>query len=262
VLVTDTNHARVERDGPLASIVLASPPLNLFGEPMVRALQAAVSEIENSDARALMLRAEGNVFTGGADVNEFAGLTEDQGLEFMRQGIELVSRIEALSIPTISVAHALCLTAGFELSLGCDLIWAAEGVQFGLVEAVVGLTPGWGGNQRVVERAGPSRAKEGVLSGGLFTAEQLERWNVVNRVLPTEDLLPKATRFAQRLANGPTKAHAATKQIVRATRSGGVVEADRKTPAIIAELFATEDLRGAVESFLREGPGKARFQGR
>ena len=66
-----------------------------------------------------------------------------------------VQRLEALEIPTLALAHGLCLTAGLEIALGCDLIWAEESSQFGLVEAVVGLTPGAGGTQRMAERAGP-----------------------------------------------------------------------------------------------------------
>jgi enoyl-CoA hydratase/carnithine racemase len=252
---------RVERDGPLATIVIDHPPLNLFGEPLVTALIAAIDDVEGSDARALMLRAEGKVFTGGVDVHNFDGLDEGRGGDLMG-GLELIRRIEDLPIPTLSAVHALCLTAGFELSLAFDLIWAAESAQFGLVEAVVGLTPGWGGTQRLAERAGPARAREFVMSQGLFEAATLERWNVVNRVLGDDELLPKATEFAQKLANGPTLAHAATKRIVRAYLEGGARGADRRTPEIVGPLFGTEDLQNAVKSFLREGPGKATFKGR
>lgn len=254
--------ARVERDGPLAVIVIDHPPLNLFGELLVGSLDEAIAQVEASDARALMIRAEGDVFTGGADVNDFAGRSAADAAQFFRAGLGLIDRIEALPFPTLSVAHGLCLTAGFELSLACDLIWAAQGAQFGLVEAVIGLTPAWGGNQRLVERAGPARAKELIMTGGLFSAETLERWNVVNRVLGSDELLDKATRFARRLADGPTIAHAATKQIVKAVRDGGVGEADRRTPDVIGPLFETDDLREAVKSFLSEGPGKATFRGR
>jgi enoyl-CoA hydratase len=254
--------ARVERDGPLATIVIEHPPLNLFGEPLVRALDEAVGEVERSDARAMMIRAVGRVFTGGADVHGFDGLTPAEASSGFEAGLELIHRIEALPMPTLSAVHALCLTAGFELSLACDLIWAAESAQFGLVEAVVGLTPGWGGTQRLAERAGPARARELVMSGRLYDAAALERWNVVSRVLPDGELPEKATRFAHQLASGPTLAHVATKAVLRALREGGVAEADRRTPAIIGPLFGTVDLRNAVQSFLSEGPGKARFEGR
>ena len=102
--------------------------------------------------------------------------------EFAQPLIDGVRRLEALEIPTLALVHGLCLTAGLEISLGCDLIWAAESAKFGLVEAVVGLTPGAGGTQRMAERAGPGRAREFVMTGGLFDAATLERWSVVNRV--------------------------------------------------------------------------------
>jgi enoyl-CoA hydratase/carnithine racemase len=131
-----------------------------------------------------------------------------------------------------------------------------------LVEAVVGLTPGAGGTQRMAARAGPARAREFVMSQGVYDAATLERWNVISRVLPEAELLEKGMRFAHRLAAGPTKAHAATKRIVRAYLEGGVDEADRVTPEVAGDLFGTEDLQRGVESFLRDGPGKATFEGR
>jgi enoyl-CoA hydratase/carnithine racemase len=142
------------------------------------------------------------------------------------------------------------------------MIWASESASFGLVEAVVGLTPGAGGTQRIAERAGPARAREFVMSQGVYEASTLERWNVVNRVVPDGDLVEKGMRFAHRLASGPTKAHAATKRIVRAYLEGGIDEADRAVAEVVAPLFETDDLQRAVRSFLTEGPGKATFEGR
>jgi enoyl-CoA hydratase/carnithine racemase len=256
---------RLERDGAVASVVLDNPPLNLFGEGAFDALVGCLEQVEGSDARALVWRAEGEIFTGGVDVNEFRRVVEagpERASEFAAPLVEGVRRLEALPIPTLALVQGMCLTAGLEVALGCDMIWAAESARFGLVEAVVGLTPGAGGTQRMAERAGPARAREFVMSAGLYDATTLERWNVVNRVLPDEDLHEKGMRFAHRLASGPTKAHAATKRIVRACLEGGVDEADRVTPGVFADLFATDDLQGAVDSFLSEGPGKASFEGR
>jgi enoyl-CoA hydratase len=142
------------------------------------------------------------------------------------------------------------------------MIWATESARFGLVEAVVGLTPGAGGTQRMAERAGPARAAEFVMSGGLYDAPTLERWNVVSRVVGDDELLEKGMRFAHRLADGPTIAHGATKRILRAFRAGGVEQADGVTPDVFAELFASEDLQNAVATFLEQGPGKATFEGK
>jgi enoyl-CoA hydratase/carnithine racemase len=159
-------------------------------------------------------------------------------------------------------AHALCLTWAFELALACDLILAAESASFGLVERVIGLTPAMGGTQRLAERAGSGRAREFVMAGRPFPAAELERWNVVNRVLPDEDFDDAARRYARELADGPTLAHAATKQVVRDYLEGGIELANERVPAVAGELFASEDLLRAVRSFLDVGPGKAKFQGR
>jgi enoyl-CoA hydratase len=253
---------RLERDGAVAVLVLDDPPLNLFGREAFDALDEKVAEVEGSDARALVWRAAGDVFSGGADVNVFDDTDTDQAAEMFSALVAGVRRLEALPIPTLALVHGLCLTAGLEVSLGCDLIWATESARFGLVEAVVGLTPGAGGTQRMAERAGPARAREFVMTGGLYDAPTLERWGVVNRVLGDDELLEKGMRFAHRLASGPTLAHAATKRLVRAYLEGGVDRADAETPRVSGGLFATEDLQNAVKLFLADGPGKATFEGR
>jgi enoyl-CoA hydratase/carnithine racemase len=254
--------ARFERHGDVGVIVIDDPPLNLFGRELTTDVVAAIGEAEGEGVRALVIRAEGSVFTGGADVNVFQELTAENADEFIAQLLELTHKLEDLPVPTLACVHGLCLTAGFELALACDMIWAAEPAQFGLVEIVVGLTPLMGGTQRVAERAGPARARELVMSGGLYPAETLERWNVVNRVLPEEELLEKTMRFAERLAAGPTLANAATKRVVRAFLDHGVRGADERMAEIGGPLFGTEDLQGAVKSFLEQGPGKATFEGR
>jgi enoyl-CoA hydratase len=253
----------LERDGNLAVMILSNPPLNLFGDDTWGALVSCIDEVEGSGARALVWRAEGDIFTGGVDVHSFQRVVEE-GAASQAFGslIPVVRRLEELPIPTLALVHGLCLTAGLEISLGCDMIWASESARFGLVEAVVALTPGAGGTQRMAERAGPAKAAEFVMSGGLYDAATLEQWNVINRVVPDDQLLEKGMRFAYRLADGPTLAHRATKRIIRAYRAGGIERADEVTPEVFAELFASEDLKSAVTSFLKEGPGKATFEGR
>jgi len=242
-------------------MVLEDPPLNLFREETQDALEACVGEVESSDARALVWRAEGDLFTGGVDVNLFQRMVEsgdrrEDGL------LPVAQRLEALEIPTLSLLHGVCLTWGLEIALGTDLIWASESARIGLVEAGVGLTPGAGGTQRMAQRAGVARAAEFVFTGGFYDAQTLHGWGVVNRVLPDPDLRPKGMKFAHRLGDGPTKAHAATKAILRAFRDGGLPAADAITRDQMGALFQTEDLQNAVKTFLAEGPGKATFEGR
>ncbi len=250
------------QEGDVGELVLDAPPLNLYGPAMFDDLEAAIAQLQDDLPRALIFRAQGDVVSAGVDVHVFEGL-DAEGADVLTTRLMAVAHArEDLPFPTLAVAHGLCLTAALELSLACDLLWAAEGVQFGLVEAVVGITPLMGGTQRIAERAGTARAREFVMTGGLFTAETLHDWGVVNRVLPAGELLDKARRFATRLATGPTQAHAATKRIIRAQADHGTRGADERTAALTSHLFETEDTRNAVHSFLEHGPGKASFTGR
>jgi enoyl-CoA hydratase len=262
--VSAENPVRVEHDGDVAVIVLDDPPLNLFTQRTFEALVAARDEVVSSGARAMVFRAEGKVFTGGVDVGKvFAEVPgSEEGAKLAAAGVRDLQALESLEIPTLALVHGLCLTAGLEASLGCDMIWAAEGAQFGLVERVVGLTPFGGGVQRMAERAGPARAREFVMTGGLYDAETMLDWGVLNRVLPADDLLEKGMKFARTLAAGPTVAHGATKRLVRAYLDDGIAAADAATAEIAAPLFDTQDLKNAVRSFIDEGPGKATYEGK
>jgi enoyl-CoA hydratase/carnithine racemase len=252
----------LRRDGPLAVVTLDAPPLNLFDAAMLDGLERAVAQIAADPPRGLLVRAEGRAVSGGVNVNMFDGLTPQDAGALWTRLLKMIHTVEELPLPTVFAAHALCLTAAFELALACDLLLAAESARFGLVETVVGLTPAMGGTQRLVERAGPARARELVMTGELFDARTLAGWNVVNRVLPDEGFGDAALAFAAALAEGPTRAHAATKTLVRAAVDGGARAADERVPEVAGALFATDDLKNAVRTFLEQGPGHATYQGR
>lgn len=253
---------RLDHDGPLAVVTLDNPPLNLFDRAMVGALLEALGSVADSSARALLIRADGRVVSAGVDVRVFAEVDRDGAEDLWREWFEMIHAVEELPVPTVFAAHGLCLTAAFEVALACDLLLAAESASFGLVERVVGLTPSMGGPQRLAERAGPARARELIYTGERFGAATLERWNVVNRVLPDTGFAEAAREFALGLAEGPTRAFAAAKAIIREQCEVGALGADEITPARSAALWETEDLRRGVASFLRDGPGKAIFTGR
>jgi enoyl-CoA hydratase len=255
-------HARYERDGDVGEIVLSNPPLNLFDQTLMDDLRAAAAEAAASPPRALIVRAEGNVFSAGVDVHVFQGLDVPAADALTTSMLELTHTVEDLPCPTMAVVHGLCLTAGLELALACDLLWAGESARFGLVERVVGITPLMGGTQRMAERAGTARAREFVYSGALYDAATLHSWGVVNRVLGDGELEAGARAFVDDLAAGPTRAHAATKRVVRAQADDGTRGADARTAELTSHLFETEDSRNAVHSFLQHGPGKASFTGK
>lgn len=258
---TAPHRTTLERTGGTAVLTLDHAPLNLFDQAMFDALLADIEALAADPPRALLIRAEGRAVSAGVDVHLFAGLsTDDATTLWQRLFAGIVAPIEALPCPVVFAAHALTLTAAFEISLACDLLLAAPGARFGLVETIVGLTPSMGGPQRLAERAGSGRARELVLTGDLYDAATLAEWGVVNAV--HEDVDAAARALVARLADGPTRAHDATKQIIGAWRSGGVAHADSVTPAVSGALFGTADLQGAVRSFLDVGPGKAVHTGR
>ncbi|HEX5928147.1 MAG TPA: enoyl-CoA hydratase/isomerase family protein [Solirubrobacterales bacterium] len=256
--------ARLEREeSGLAVLTFDSPPLNLFDQRMIDDFQAATRDLAATPPRALLIRAEGRAVSGGVDVHVFEGLTPEQGSELWDDLLGTIDQLEELAAPIVFAAHALTLTAAFEIALACDLIVASPKAGFGLVEKVVGLTPSMGGTQRLAERAGSGRARHFVMSGGIFGAEEMERWGVVNAIYPEDEFEQRSRAFAEELAAGPTKAHAMTKHILKRFREGGVPAADEAVRTEAGELFATEDLQNAVKTFLEHGgPGHATFEGR
>ena len=149
---------RFTQSGDVGEIVLADPPLNLFGLELARSLVEAVTEARDSDARAILLRAEGDNFSAGANVEMFLDRDEAAARELIAEFMPLIRRFAEIPVPTVAAVRGLCLAAGLEVALSCDLIWAAEGAQLGLVDAVIGATPFGGGTQRLVARAGAGRA--------------------------------------------------------------------------------------------------------
>lgn len=258
--------AFVELTGETAELIISAPPLNLFDLQTVADVEAALAEIgalvRDGRARAVILRADGDVFCAGVDVHEFQGLSTAEGASLMARMLTLTQSIEALPVPTVAVVHALNLTIGFELTLGCDLMWAADEASFGLVESTVGLTPGAGGTQRLAARAGVARAAEFVMTGDVYPARELYEWGVINRLRPAATLLPEARAFTGRLASGPTVALAVAKRLLQATRNHGVAAADAFTPRETGPIFATRDLVTGLGSLLENGPRQASFEGR
>ncbi|MBA3866007.1 MAG: enoyl-CoA hydratase/isomerase family protein [Solirubrobacterales bacterium] len=260
----ESEAVRVEKaESGLVVLTLDSPPLNLFDQAMIDGFRVAVEDLAASPPRALLIRAEGRATSAGVDVHVFDGLNAERGSALWVELLETIERLETLPAPIVFAAHALTLTAAFEISLACDWLVASPKAKFGLVEKVVGLTPSMGGTQRLAERAGSGRARQFVMSGGIFDAEEMERWGVVNTIFPAEEFEASSRALAEELAAGPTKAHAMTKHVLRRFREGGIPAADEAIRTEAAGLFETEDLKNAVKTFLEHGgPGHATFEGR
>lgn len=246
----------------LGEIVLDSPPLNLFDLTLIRGLRAAADAAASSEVRAVLLRAEGAAFSAGADVSIFAGLDDDGAGRLMTEILELTAAIEAITVPTMALVHGHCFAGALEMALGCDIVWAAAGTKIGQVEALIGGIPFAGGAQRIAARVGATRAAEIVFGAGVYSAEHLEAWGLITRVVDPTELLGDGRALARQLADGPTQAHIATKRILREWRNSGVDAADEVTGNEGVRVIATADLQNGVQSMLKSGPGKAQFSGR
>jgi len=257
-----TAAVRVERRANgVTTVTVDSPPLNLYDAALHAEFRSAVDNLAGNPPRAVLIQADGRVVSAGMDVAVFDGLhTVDDAVDYLAELMALTRQIQDLPCPTVFAAHGLCLTWAFEVALACDLILATDRAGFGLIERTIGLIPAMGGIHRLAQRAGSARAAEMVLTGGCFEAATLERWNVVNRVLPVSGFREQALAVAGQLAVGPPRAQAAFKRVLNRSRvdDAGL---DRFTAEVAGGLFAGRDLRDAVRSHLRGGPGRAVFRG-
>jgi enoyl-CoA hydratase/carnithine racemase len=254
--------ANFQQNDQLGEIIIDNPPMNLFGGQLLTDLRAAVDEAAESDLRALLVRAEGDDFSAGAEVAVFGELDETMAAELETTVQSLIAAIEDLPVPTVALIHGQCYAGALEVCLACDLIWAAEGSQIGQIEAVAGGITYAGGTQRIASRIGLARAAEMVFTAAVLPPETLASWGLINRVVPAGALSEEGRAFAQTLASGPTRAHAATKRMLHAWRSGGVAAADEVTRTEGPAVMMSEDLRRGIASLQQYGPGHANFSGR
>jgi enoyl-CoA hydratase/carnithine racemase len=249
-----------EMDGPLAVVTMQLPPHNFIGEALVGALLDTADWVVDQGARALLLRSGLRNFSAGADLTLFE--SADRGEAPSLDAVQVLRTFDRLPLPIVAAVNGICVGGGLELALACDLVVASESAKLGSVEATLGLNPLMGGIQRVTERAGAVRAKEMAMLARRYDAHTLERWNVINRVVPDERLDDVARTLARELATGPTVAHASTKAIVSVAVSHGVAAADEAMAELQRPLWASADLKAGVSSLQAGGPGAARFEGR
>ncbi len=251
-----------EKDEGLGIITFKSKPLNLIDLDFVIELEAILNTIQNQEIRALLFKVDEGNFSAGANVALFTNLDNESARETIKRFLNLISQIERLAFPTMAAVKGMCIGGGFEIALACDYIWASETAQFAAAEVLVGIVPLGGGAQRLAQRAGIARAKEITLGGRFQKPEKLERWNIINRVLPEQELNEKAIKFMKIQANGPTKAFDIIKRLLNEYYNGGLEKSDDILLKIVPKLFETEDMKIGIESFKKQGPGKAIFKGK
>ncbi|MFX1277419.1 MAG: enoyl-CoA hydratase/isomerase family protein [Promethearchaeota archaeon] len=251
-----------EEDEGLNIINFIDKPLNLIDIDFIKELEVILNKVETQETRALLFKVDNGNFSTGANVTLFKNQVEESTKRMVRRFLNIICRIEQLPFPTMAAVKGMCVGGGFELALACDYIWASENAQFSAAEVLIGIVPLGGGVQRLAQRTGMTRAKEIALGGRFKKAEILEKWNVINRVLPEQDLNTKAIKFMKIQLNGPTIAFNTIKKLLREYYDKGLKESDKLLLDIAPKLFKTEDIKIGIESFKKNGPGKAIFKGK
>ncbi len=186
----------VEKSGGIATVTLNRPEsLNALNAELRLAIGRAFRELAaDADVRVAILTGAGRAFSAGIDLKELSsGPLESSGAA----DYEMLAALRDFSAPIIGAINGHAITGGFELALACDLLIASANAVFADTHARVGIVPGWGLSQKLPRLIGIGRAKEISFTGNFVGAEQAERWGLVNRVVPAEELLPTCRRLAE-----------------------------------------------------------------
>jgi enoyl-CoA hydratase/carnithine racemase len=249
------------RDDGVALIQLEHPPVNALSRALLADLADVAAQVGRDDAvRAVVIAGGGKTFAAGADISEFDDQRRAREIAVAFRGaFDAVGQIPR---PVLAAIHGVALGGGLELALACDLRIAADSARVGQPEVLLGIIPGAGATQRLPRLIGPARAKELIWSGRQVGADEALRIGLVDKVVPAGDLLDTALGDAAALAAGPTTALGLAKRAIDGGLDLSMPDALDLEAEAFVEVFATDDARIGVRSFLDDGPGKASFSGR
>ena len=189
----------------LAVVTLNRPEaLNALSNDLRRQFTAAVDGLSQDGTRVMVLAGAGSAFCAGLDLRELGARAQSGEAAFgMERELNVVGAMEAFAGPIIGAVQGAAVTGGFEVALACDLLFAAPDARFGDTHGRVGIMPGWGMSQRLSRRIGIARAKEMSFTGNFIDAAQAERWGLVNRVVPADQLLAQAVQLGKDMLELP-----------------------------------------------------------
>jgi enoyl-CoA hydratase len=234
--------------------------LNALNKDVFTDLDTMLKEVENNaDIRGVIITGAGQkAFVAGADISEFLGLHGSQGMELARRGQEIFSRIEGCTKPVIAAVNGFALGGGCELAMACHMRIASENAKFGQPEVNLGLIPGYGGTQRLVQLIGKGRALELLMTAGMIDATTALQFGLANHVVTQEQLLNKAKEILSVIIS---KAPLAISRCITAANAvfgqenGYQVELES-----FGQCFDTEDMMEGTTAFLEKR--KANFRGK
>lgn len=253
---------KLEKRGHIALLKLNRPQaLNALNTAMLNEIEMAAAKVERDpNVRVLIVSGEGKAFGAGADIGEMVGLTRGEAKAFADAGHRAFKRIDDLYIPVIAAIHGYALGGGLELALCCDIRLCSQSAKFGQPEVGLGITPGFGGTQRLPRVVGTAYAMTLTLTGKPVGSEEALRMRLVNKVFPDDQLMDGALEMAETIAgNAPLAVHYC--KVAMSRRVDRFLENDLDYEAqVFGECFETEDQQNAMTAFLAKRP-KGEFKG-
>lgn len=245
---------RAERSGTTLVLTIDHPPVNVLSSAVLEALLRRLDEAEADPVvRVVVLAsAAGKAFAAGADIREMALMGPDGARVHGARGQAVTRRIERLPLPVIAAVHGVCLGGGCEIALACDFVIATPDAQFGQPEINLGITPGWGGSQRLPRRVGVARARRWIYTGRSVPATDAQADGWIDQVVPREGLMPAALELAVELAGKPPLALAAAKFEILRAGDPNIDEDLAYELDLWARLFGTRDQREGMQAFLEK----------
>ena len=254
---------QVEKRASTAIIHLSRPPMNALNLQMQREVAEAATFVSGRvGIDAVVIYGGEKVFAAGADVKEMANMSYAEMSLAAHQLQGAFATVAKITQPTIAAITGFALGGGLELAMCADFRVAGDNAKLGQPEILLGIIPGAGGTQRLARLIGVSRAKELVFGGHMITAEQALSIGLVNEVVPPATVLESALAWANKFSGGAKLALAAAKRSIDLGISVDLQTGLSIESTEFAALFATEDQKTGMNSFIKDGPGKASFSGR
>jgi enoyl-CoA hydratase/carnithine racemase len=253
----------VEADQAVATIRLNRPPMNALSAGVQAGLAAAAAQVtDDPSIRAVVIYGGEKLFAAGADIKEMSERSYAQMVAESKRLQDSLNAVAAIPKPVIAAVTGYALGGGLELALCADFRVLGERAQVGQPEILLGLIPGAGGTQRLPRLIGPAKAKDLIFTGRFVRAAEALAIGLADKVVPDDQVHAAAREMAAGYAGGPAIALAAAKHAIDAGLEADLATGLDIERATFAGLFATEDARTGMHSFMENGPGKATFSGR
>lgn len=243
-----------QKEDKIAIITINRPKaLNALNSETLIELDLAIDEISKDDEiYALILTGEGKAFVAGADITEMKDLDVMGGRKFGILGNKIFRKLETLEKPVIAAVNGFALGGGCELSMACDIRIASSRAKFGQPEVGLGITPGFGGTQRLARLIGTGMAKQLIYTGDIINAEEALRIGLVNKVVEPEQLLEEVKLLAKKIVNNAPIAVKLSKTAINRGMQMDIDTALMYEAEIFGECFSTVDQKNGMIAFLEK----------